>query len=186
MMCIRRAMLIALTISSIVGLMNPTATKAQEIQEFIAADEAIFLAWLDPRWNAQTFEEDDPVVLSFDWKGTQYTTQVFYLIRAYDYGYALVTAASDDSYNIFVSFVFLIHDSGQKWVGRFGSALSFKDTHQAMQAATCLNNSEGDYCSTIGSGKIVAYDGTLPFGPEKPESTQPISWGTIKTSVPKP
>ena len=183
-MCIRRAMLIALTISSIVGLMNPTATKAQEIQE-LTNDEA-FLAWLDPRWDLTSLEEGSNVALSFDYQGTQYLSQLFYLRRGYDYGYAFVTTASSGpSYTLF-SFVFLFHDSGQKWVGRFGLAQSFEDTHAAMQSAGCLDYNRGDYCSTIGSGKIVAYDGTLPFGPEKSDPTQPTSWGTIKASVPKP
>lgn len=185
MRCIRRTILTTLTISSMVGLMNPTATKAQQIQEFIN-EEAFILAWLDPRWNLQSFNEDDSVALSFDYQGAPHVSQLFYLRRAYDYGYAIVTSAFSGSYNLFYIFVFFVHDSGHTWVGRFGLAFSFEDTHRAMQAASCLNNSEGDYCGTIGSGKIVAYDGTLPFGPEKPDPTQPTSWGTIKASVPKP
>ena len=184
MRCIRRTMLIALIISSIVGLMNPTATKAQEIQELIT-DELFLLAWMDPRWNLEPLEEGTSAALSFGWRGTTYTSQLFYMRRAYTYGYAVVTAASSYSRS-FVSFVFLVHDSGQTWVGAFGSAFSFEDTHKAMQAASCLDYNRGDYCSTIGSGKIVAYDGPLPFGLEASNPTPPTSWGTIKASVPKP
>ena len=185
-MSIRRPMLTALTLGAIVGLTGPTYTRAQSIEPLIA--DEVFLAGLDPRWDLYPLEENSSTVLTFAYKGIQYSSMIFYMRRAFNHGYALATIGTSATSSLYLyPFVFLIHDSGQLWVGRFGSYLSFESMHTTLQAAVCLDHKEGDYCNTAGSGKVVAYDGTLPFSLEKkPKGTYPTSWGAIKASIAKP